>query len=66
MRKGIYKLIYYTGYESEDTFEMYDLQEDPEELNNLEKSGTSIAESLKEELLEKFNSVNVKYRETRK
>jgi hypothetical protein len=37
MRKGIYKPIYYTGYEFEDTFEMYDLQDDPEELKSREK-----------------------------
>ncbi|MDO9303404.1 MAG: sulfatase-like hydrolase/transferase, partial [Anaerolineales bacterium] len=35
LQKGNQKLIYYTGYEAEDSFELYDLSEDAEELENL-------------------------------
>ena len=35
LRKGPYKLIYYTGYESQDSFELYNLENDPEELLDL-------------------------------
>jgi arylsulfatase A-like enzyme len=35
MRKGNQKLVYYTGYEAEDSFELYDLDADLEELSDL-------------------------------
>lgn len=50
--KGSHKLIYYTGYPDFDqVFELYDLEDDPEELYNLHEPGSPIAEQLKEELL---------------
>ncbi len=33
--RGPYKLVRYMGYRNKDTFELYDLQNDPEELNDL-------------------------------
>ena len=52
MRKGNTKLIYYTGYEPEDTFELYDLNEDIEELDDLYPAQPAVARQLREELLE--------------
>lgn len=62
MVKGDYKLIYYTGYEKEDSFEFYDLEQDYEELVDLYSSQPSALKIMKDELLEKLDSVNAKYR----
>jgi arylsulfatase A-like enzyme len=62
MVKGNYKMIYYAGYESEDSFELYDLENDYEELEDLYPAQPSFSKALKDELLEKLNSVNAKYR----
>lgn len=61
MQKGMHKLIYYTGYESEDTFELYDLESDPEELEDLHPAQPAIAKKLKDELLDTFLDVNKPY-----
>ncbi len=61
MRKNQYKLIYYTGYKSGDSFELYDLENDPEELLDLYRTQTELASSLSGELLAKLDSVNQKY-----
>ena len=61
MRKGEYKLINYIGYESEDSFELYDLENDPEELQDLYSTQTGIARSLTDELRVKLASVNKNY-----
>lgn len=61
LRKGNHKLIYYTGYESDDTFELYDLDADIEELSDLYPLHPSIAKRMKEELLEKLFDVNKPY-----
>jgi arylsulfatase A-like enzyme len=58
MLKGPHKLIYHTGYEREDSFELYDLQEDHEELRDLYPESPAFARRLREELLEKLNSEN--------
>jgi arylsulfatase A-like enzyme len=58
MRKGKYKLIYYTGYDKYNGFELYDMDADPEELNNLYPINPGIALPLKDELLSKFNEAN--------
>ncbi len=60
MRKGKYKLIYYTGYEKDDAFELYDLENDLEELVDLYPSQPSVAATMREELLAKLNDVNLK------
>lgn len=65
MRKGRYKLIYYKGYSEYDgknAFELYDLVNDPEELNDLYFEKSSIASSMRDELLAKVESVNSKYK----
>ena len=62
MVKGNYKMIYYAGYETEVSFELYDLENDYEELEDLYPSQPSFSKVLKDELLEKLDSVNAKYR----
>jgi hypothetical protein len=61
MRKGDYKLIYYTGYESEDSFELYDLHSDLEEMEDLYPDHPAFVKSMKEELLEAFFEANKPY-----
>jgi arylsulfatase A-like enzyme len=61
MVKGNHKIIYYTGYEAEDSFEVYDLENDYEELEDLYPAQPSFAKALKDELLEKLDSVNAHY-----
>jgi len=61
MRKGKYKMIYYTGYEENDAFELYNLENDPEELNDLYLEERWIAASIREELLAKLQAVNQPY-----
>jgi arylsulfatase A-like enzyme len=58
MQKGKYKIIYYMGYEKEDTFELYDLESDPEEMVNLFSSRTTLATSLADELISALKSAN--------
>ncbi len=62
MRKGNYKLIYYTGYEAKDSFELYDLETDPEEMNDLYPTGGSLAKSLADELLDSLETANKPYK----
>jgi arylsulfatase A-like enzyme len=51
--KGAKKLIYYKGYEKyPEAFELYDLQEDIQEKNDLYAQDTTTAASMKEELLD--------------
>lgn len=62
--QGNYKLIYYSGYDHKykDFFEFYDIQEDPEELNNKYsklKFASLIAE-MKKELFDLMNEANQK------
>jgi len=61
MVKGQYKMIYYTGLESNDSFELYDLQNDSEELHDIYPELPVSAEPLKEELLEELAKVNSNY-----
>jgi arylsulfatase A-like enzyme len=65
MIKGNYKLTYYYGHEqlknSGPLFELYDLETDPEELNNLFDPNSEVSQELKSELLEKFAEVNKPY-----
>jgi arylsulfatase A-like enzyme len=65
MVKGQYKLHAYFGYEGlasgETLYELYDLINDPEELNNLYTASGSISNDLVAELQEKINQVNKPY-----
>jgi arylsulfatase A-like enzyme len=55
MRKQNHKMIYYKGYQNVDSFELYDLDKDPEELTDLYGTETSLASDLRSELLTAFN-----------
>jgi len=64
--KGKYKLTYYLGYpeiaETGPFFELYDLENDPEELNDIYSTESEIAMELQKELLEKIEEVDRPYR----
>jgi arylsulfatase A-like enzyme len=61
MIKGRYKLIYYLGYKGySDIYEMYDLQEDPEELLNIYPT-SPLAADLMAEMKAKLDTVNSNY-----
>ncbi|MBE0672449.1 MAG: sulfatase-like hydrolase/transferase [Anaerolineales bacterium] len=61
MYKGTHKLIYYTGYEGADSFELYNLESDIEEMEDLYPAQPAIAKKLKEELLETFLQADKPY-----
>jgi len=61
MQKGNYKLIYYMGYEPDDTFELYDLHADIEELDDLYPAQPAIARRMKAELLDSLFDSNKPY-----
>lgn len=56
------KLIRYFGYNADDSFEMYNLKDDPEELNNIYESEKGLAEELTAVLHDKIFAVNAPYR----
>jgi arylsulfatase A-like enzyme len=59
MIKGHKKLIHYLGYPGyDDSFELYDLQDDIEELNNLFNKDTVNSSLMKDELLDALTSAN--------
>lgn len=59
MMKNHKKLIYYLGYPGyEDSFELYDLQDDIEELDDLFKKDIVTASIMREELLEALATAN--------
>lgn len=62
MRKGQYKMIYYMGYEAEDSFELYDLENDMGELKDLYPLLPAVAKRMQLELLEKLHESNQKYK----
>jgi arylsulfatase A-like enzyme len=63
--RGDHKLIYYEGYEElEDAgsfAELYDLKDDPEEMNNIYNSQTILAEDLLDVIKTKLREVNQPY-----
>jgi arylsulfatase A-like enzyme len=62
MVKDRYKLIHYFGHEDfSDEYELFDLENDPEELYNLYNSQPSLALELQNELKAKLNEVNQPY-----
>jgi len=62
MRKGAYKLIAYFGYPGYDgVYELYHLEEDPEELRELSKDEPIVFAAMKEELLDAFAQANRPY-----
>jgi choline-sulfatase len=62
MIRGPHKLVRYSGYEGTETeHEMYDLENDPEEMENLYSSNHRLAASLQGELEKKLQKVNEPY-----
>jgi arylsulfatase A-like enzyme len=58
MIKGRYKLVYYFGYEDFDKeYELFDLENDPEEIENIYAS-SPMSKTLKDELQEKLRETN--------
>jgi arylsulfatase A-like enzyme len=62
MRKGQYKLICYIANGEQNSYELYDHENDIEELDDLYPRQPSIAKAMREELLEKLSKANLKYR----
>ena len=59
MIKGGYELLFYTGYRGhDDQFELYHLEEDPHELQNLFTKDITTASRMKDELLEAIHAAN--------
>jgi arylsulfatase A-like enzyme len=59
MRKGAFKLISYFGYpDFEDGFELYDIEDDPEELKDLAGANPTEFTHIKEELLDYLADAN--------
>jgi hypothetical protein len=59
MRKGSYKLIAYLGYPGfEQHFELYNLEEDPEELNDLFAKEPAISSQFRDEFLAALQQAN--------
>ncbi|MEW5942083.1 MAG: sulfatase-like hydrolase/transferase, partial [Chloroflexota bacterium] len=62
VRKGPYKLIAYLGYEgAAEAFQMYDVQNDPEETNELSQSKPETFADLRREIEAKLLQVNAPY-----
>jgi len=62
MIKGPYELLFFTGYKNhEDRFELYNLQEDPDELQDLFSKDINTASQMKDELLEAVDAANRNY-----
>jgi arylsulfatase A-like enzyme len=60
--RGKYKLIHYFGYPGyEEEYELYDLENDPEELSDLYSSKGSLAADLQNQLKEKLQEINQPY-----
>jgi len=53
-----YKLIQYTGYRSEEIYELYDLANDPAELNDIYSAKRTTAEAMRHALNAKLAQVN--------
>jgi hypothetical protein len=62
MIKGPYELFFFKGYLNQpDRFELYNLQEDPNELQDLFGKDITTASQMKDELLEAVDAANRNY-----
>jgi hypothetical protein len=60
--QGEYKYVHYMGYDTDvDLDELFDVNNDPEELQNLVAVKPDISASLKHEILQRINESNKKY-----
>jgi len=67
VKKGDYKLTYYYGYEElagNERIELYNIKDDPEELNDLYAVEKEIGQELLDEVKRKLEEVNIPYRRT--
>jgi arylsulfatase A-like enzyme len=60
--KGRHKLIYLRGYEGGDRYEFYNLEDDPEELDDLYSVDNSVVQEMRAELEDKLDEVDRPYR----
>lgn len=58
MRKREYKIIAYLKYATEAIFELYDIENDPEELNDLSSQSPKTLSDMKDELFTRLNEAN--------
>jgi arylsulfatase A-like enzyme len=58
MRKRTHKIIAYLGFAPQQVFELYDLENDPEERNNLASTDTQLLTAMKDELFAHLNEAN--------
>jgi arylsulfatase A-like enzyme len=57
-----YKLVQYSGYEGASTFyELYDLENDPEEMADIYQNNMTVAKSLKANLTDKLTQINQRF-----
>jgi arylsulfatase A-like enzyme len=64
IRKGNYKLMCFRGYgeyDYNDAFELYDIANDPDELNNQYSETSSVAQDLRHELLARIEAANAAF-----
>ena len=61
LRKGPYKMTYYKGYQAEDNFELYNIEDDREEIRNLYPSLKAVSDTMREELLSSLETANSRY-----
>jgi arylsulfatase A-like enzyme len=60
--KGAHELFFFTGYpDHPDRFELYDLEDDPQELHDLFSGDINTASHMKDELLEAISAANRNY-----
>ena len=66
MLQDNYKMIYYFGYpmvpEGNEYIEFYDMDKDPEELENLYDKGHPIAAQMREHIIERLNREDAPYK----
>ena len=62
LQQGEYKLIYYRGYKKySEVFELYNIQEDPDELNDLFPQNLPVAKQMKDQLLDALETADRPY-----
>jgi arylsulfatase A-like enzyme len=63
--KGRYKLVYYAGYQElgdlKNYSELYDIENDPEELENIDSTHPDVSAELRDELLAKMHEADKPY-----
>jgi arylsulfatase A-like enzyme len=62
IQKDEYKLIRYSGYETNDSFELYDIKADLEELEDLYPTKPAVAKTLREELLDSLATADKQFK----